>query len=423
MLRQPAKKQTEPKPVPRKKPVEEKILQTRLNAKREILWKQLLADHDLLLRNRIEVCHVMTCAPITIEKSTPGKQIAEILSRHHVANLLVCDKDKNLLGVVRTSAHEANPDAAAATIMTPPEYSITSKATLGAAISLLIEQGVACLPVVDQGKLSGVLTPTDLVLTLHCSLQLWFRVAQTREATEQGAEVLETTSRSMAETAGQLNQRIQQLPQEVKTVAQTGNPARLEAQVSEMASAMSQLMRQLDDARAQIREQNSQIAGLKQPSPDEATGATSRDELDRVMDQLLKSSESTKEPLSAILLADGNYHHVSREEGQTTADEHLRLLAECVASNISPRDHVARYLDDTLAIVMPGTSSAEARVLGDRVTNAAESIPGNVSSVKPRMCIVSARSGESPAELMKRAEIGFTSESPKGAEPVAVTGG
>lgn len=415
MLR-PSAKKPEDKPTPREKPVAEEVLLTRLNAKRELLWKQLLADHDLLLKNRIEVCHVMTRDPTTISTSTSGKQIAELIAKTHVGHLFVCDNDKNLLGVVRASDHKANPDALAGAIITPPQHSVTPKTTLGAAISLLIEQGVSFLPVVDQEKLCGVLTPTDLVLTLHCSLQLWFRVAQTREDSSQRAEALETTSRSMAQTADQLKLQIQRLPEEAKTVAQTGNVTGLETQIKEMTTAMSQLMQQLDDARAQIQEQNSQIANLKAPTPDEATGTASREELDTVMAQLQKNGATDEEPLSLILLAAGNYHQLLIEQGSEVADEHLRVLAECAARNIASHDQIGRYRDDTLAILLPGSSSSDALKLGNRVTDAAVLMLRGTPASRPRMSIVSARSGESASDLIKRAETGIAQDSKKEVE-------
>ena len=406
MLRRPSKAH-EDRPGPRREKIDARILVTRLNAKREALWQLLMSDNDLLLKNQIAVRHVMTFDPVAITTSTSGKQIAELIARHHIARLLVCDENQSLLGLVRESDHRADPEASAEEIMIPSPGSIAPGSTLGTALSLLIERGLSFLPVVDQGKLCGVLTPTDLVLTLHCSLDLWFRVAQTRESTIKRAKVLETTSGQMEATADQLKSRVQRLPGEVKTVIQTGNASGLVAEIDELTSTVAQLMQQLDDARTQIREQTSQITDLKESAPDETTGAASREELDRFMEKLLDGTSRTREPLSLILSTIGNYQKLRQEEGPAAADEHLRLLAECVAENVGPQDQVARYRDDTLAIVLPGSSSAEARLLCSRLATAAQSAFGNSPSWRPDMSIVSARSGESATDLMKRAESGL----------------
>jgi len=414
MLRRRSKKPEEKKPQ-RKKPVEEKILLNRLNAKRELLWKQLMVDHDLLLKNRIEVQHVMTRDPVVVEKSTPGKRLAELFTRHHVSHLIVCDKGKRLLGVVRSSDQRANPDAPAQAKMTPPPPTTTPNATLGAAISLLMNEDVPFLPVVDKEMLCGIITPTDLVLTLHCSLQLWFRVAQTMRTSEQQAEELEATSCSMGETADQLKDRVQRLPQEVKSAIKTGNAGGLITEINEMTAAVSRLMDQLDQAREQIRQQSEQIADLKEPAPDEITGAASREELDRILGRLLSGGGNTQQLLSLILFATGGYKRLLQEEGREAADDELRLAVQCVAEQIASFDHVARYRDDVLAIVLPGTRSEAARKLCSRLSTAASARLGNGSSARPRMSLVSARTGETAPELLKRAEAGFvheTDESP-----------
>ena len=204
-----------------------------------------------------------------------------------------------------------------------------------------------------------------------------------------------------------MKSRVQRLPGEVKTVIQTGNASGLVAEIDELTSTVAQLMQQLDDARTQIREQTSQITDLKESAPDETTGAASREELDRFMEKLLDGTSRTREPLSLILSTIGNYQKLRQEEGPAAADEHLRLLAECVAENVGPQDQVARYRDDTLAIVLPGSSSAEARLLCSRLATAAQSAFGNSPSWRPDMSIVSARSGESATDLMKRAESGL----------------
>jgi CBS domain-containing protein/GGDEF domain-containing protein len=410
MLRRRSKKPEDKKPA-RKKPVEEKVLLNRLNKKRELLWKQLMVDHDLLLKNRIEVRHVMTRDPIVVEKSAPGKRLAEVFSRHHVAHLIVCDKDKRLLGVVKASDHRTNPAAPAQAAMTPPPPSISPKTTLGAAISHLMDQDVPFLPVVDQESLCGIMTPTDLVLTLHCSLQLWFRVAQTMQASEQQAEKLEATNCSMGETADELKHRVQRLPTEVKSAIKTGNAGGLITEINELTAAVSHLMEQLEDARAQIREQSAQIADLKDPAPDEVTGAASREELDRILGRLMPGGGAAQQSLSLVLFAAGGYQKLLREKGREAADDQLRLAVQCVAEHIASFDHVARYRDDVLAIVLPGTGSDAARKLCSRLSAAASSLMGNDPSSRPRMSLVSARTGDSPTELLKRAEAGFVRDS------------
>jgi hypothetical protein len=243
----------------------------------------------------------MTDELLTVRRSTPGNRMAEMFAEHHVGHLVVCDDDQRMVGVVWAGDHRANPGVCAEKVMTPPPAAVSPKTALGAAISLLFEQGVKFLPVVEHDKLCGVLTPTDLALTLHCSLQLWFRVAQTMRTNAAREADLETASHSMGDIAGQLQRRVRRLPDEVRTAIRTGNAQALDAELDETMASVSQLMQQLQEARSQIRKQHSEIAELRDPAPDDATGAASREELGRILGRWLSGDAAGEAPLSMIL--------------------------------------------------------------------------------------------------------------------------
>ena len=48
--------------------------------------------------------------------------------------------------------------------------------TLIPAASAMLERNISCLPVVKDGRLCGVLTTTDLIMTLQCCLQTLHQV-------------------------------------------------------------------------------------------------------------------------------------------------------------------------------------------------------------------------------------------------------
>ena len=393
----------EEEPAREEKPAVEKILWSRLNAKRELLWRQLMNDQDLMLKNRIEVRHVMSTDPIFVGKSTSGKQIGELLSKQRVSHLVVCDDAKHVLGVIKAADHRANPELSAEESMMLPQASVAPNTTLGAAISLLFEQGASFLPVVDQERLCGVLTPTDLVLTLHCSLQLWFRVAQTMQTNAGQAEELESANQSIAESTRQLGCRVRRLPQQVKEAIEDGDVANLDVELNNMMASVSDLMKQLEEARTQIQQRDSQLAELKEPSPDEVTGVASREEFDRFLERSLAGNLEAKSCVSLILYVAEGYRRLQREEGHEAADEHLRAAVQLVAEHIGSDDHVSRYSDNTLAILLPGTGVDAACKLGSRLSVATSAL-SNPTPCQPRMSIVSARRGESASEFLKRAE-------------------
>jgi CBS-domain-containing membrane protein len=60
----------------------------------------------------------------------------------------------------------------AADVMTRTVITISPKAKLETAAAQLINRNFSCLPVMENGALVGIVTTTDLVMTLQCAFQL-----------------------------------------------------------------------------------------------------------------------------------------------------------------------------------------------------------------------------------------------------------
>ena len=145
-------------------------VQMRLYAKRQRLWRALLTDSDLLLKNRIEVRHLMTRELTIVAPRARLAEMNELATSNRVHHLLVCDGGGCLLGVISDRDLRGSAGGTARQLMTPDPKCVSPNTTLSAAITCLIEEGISCLPVVDSRRLCGVLTTTDLVLTLQCAL-------------------------------------------------------------------------------------------------------------------------------------------------------------------------------------------------------------------------------------------------------------
>ena len=90
----------------------------------------------------------------------------------------MCGRSGELVGVVSDRDLRQSRGATAQQLMSYPALSCAPDTPVSAAITYLMNENISCLPVVDGGRLCGVLTTTDLVLTLQCTLQLWLRLAQ-----------------------------------------------------------------------------------------------------------------------------------------------------------------------------------------------------------------------------------------------------
>lgn len=138
----------------------------------------------------MKIKDVMTRDVITVGPETPLKEAAAILGRKGISGLVVVDGDGAIVGVLseadilvkesgervthtgilgwlfETGASELEAKLAAHTVgeaMTAPALTIGPERPVHAAAARMIEDGVNRLPVVEDGKLVGIVTRADLV--------------------------------------------------------------------------------------------------------------------------------------------------------------------------------------------------------------------------------------------------------------------
>ena len=122
----------------------------------------------------------MTPNPITITSQTTLAAVKLLMADHHIRRLPVVDKDK-LVGIVtrrdvnragaangrdlgQYSLHSMRLQPIAREFMSPAVITISPDATIGEAAGLMIEHKIGGLPVVEDGKLVGMITETDICI-------------------------------------------------------------------------------------------------------------------------------------------------------------------------------------------------------------------------------------------------------------------
>lgn len=131
---------------------------------------------------RVKVAAVMTASVITVRPDAPVKEAARLLVEHGISALPVVDATGNLVGIVseadlipfetrpdpRTQATPIPPTAGSAPrqvsdVMTRKVVTISSDSEVSLAARLMIEADVKRLPVMEGGKLAGIVSRRDLV--------------------------------------------------------------------------------------------------------------------------------------------------------------------------------------------------------------------------------------------------------------------
>jgi CBS domain-containing protein len=105
---------------------------------------------------------------LTVPSTTTVSDAARLMRDHQTGALMVCDK-RRLVGVFterdalfRVTAEECNPRTTLlADVMTPNPQSISPDKPLGHALHMMYEGGFRNVPVVEKGKLIGIVSLHD----------------------------------------------------------------------------------------------------------------------------------------------------------------------------------------------------------------------------------------------------------------------
>lgn len=142
----------------------------------------------------------MTKNPVTITPEASVVEASELMKKEKVHRLPVLDKDKNLIGVISEkdilfatpspasslSIHEMAYLLSKLTVrklMTKNPVTISRTTTVEEAARLMVDQDLSCLPVVEEGKLVGIVSKSDMFKILlelfgarHFGIRLSFLV-------------------------------------------------------------------------------------------------------------------------------------------------------------------------------------------------------------------------------------------------------
>ncbi|GEM_PF-1052362 len=152
------------------------LARDKLFVKRQQILNIFSRDMDALLEGRICVRHIMSKRMTTVEPNTPVSEIRKKMESANLHHILVCEGEK-LVGIISDRDLRKTDVGTASKIMTSDIITAGLNSLISPAITLMIQRRVHCLPVTEDGKLRGVLTTSDFMMTLQCVLQMLSQVA------------------------------------------------------------------------------------------------------------------------------------------------------------------------------------------------------------------------------------------------------
>ena len=119
----------------------------------------------------LKVGDLMSSHLSTVSAAEPADVVRRHMAKMGLRHLLVVDRSEHLLGVI-SDRDLGKPGKTAVDLMTANPMTVGPESPISPAITTLITKHISSLPVVSGGKLIGVLTRSDLMLSLQCILQV-----------------------------------------------------------------------------------------------------------------------------------------------------------------------------------------------------------------------------------------------------------
>lgn len=108
----------------------------------------------------------MSTPVFTVSPGTPVEEIAALLGRHRISALPVVAEPGHVVGLVSEYDVLAKPGRTASEVMSPGVISVSVDTPISDIRALLVDQRMRRLPVLDSGRLAGIVSRRDVVALL-----------------------------------------------------------------------------------------------------------------------------------------------------------------------------------------------------------------------------------------------------------------
>ena len=153
-------------------------LQEKIADKRKLILRILAGDANILGASGTEVRHLMTAQVTKVLPRTAAQHVVDLMCNKRLRHLLVCDEKSRLLGIISDRDVHGRSGSQALDIMTANPMTVAQDTPIQHALAVMLNNHISCLPVVQDGRMCGILTSTDLMMTLQCYLRLFDEIGR-----------------------------------------------------------------------------------------------------------------------------------------------------------------------------------------------------------------------------------------------------
>ena len=135
--------------------------------------RRSLSDNwKVLFEGKAKVSDFMTKNLVTIEPEKTREEAKKILGEAGYRRMIVVDDSGVVVGVVSVKDLARKSGRLVRDVMSRNPITVRRELPIGRAVSILLKSRISCLPVVEEGRLVGLITSSDLIMMLQCVLMI-----------------------------------------------------------------------------------------------------------------------------------------------------------------------------------------------------------------------------------------------------------
>ncbi len=125
--------------------------------------------------------HLMSKDVQCVSSATSIADVRELMAQG-VRHLLVSDDGARLCGVISDRDLAKASTGTAEDIMTPNPVTAAPDAPISGIVTMMMRRRISCVPIITNSSIAGILTTTDLMIALQCTLQVIHSIGEAVES-------------------------------------------------------------------------------------------------------------------------------------------------------------------------------------------------------------------------------------------------